>query len=1653
MRTSSKSAECGAMLNAMDECLRFCICKKGAACASAAVNTFVVSVVIDETCHSDSMDKPRLERIASLCMTALDAAQRFQDSSNEDAMKRACERGDLTLVQTIVRRLFEHTAEVSAASAPAGEEGDEDAASSPILSDARTTWASSIALLLPLLSKFKATGNVSKNSTTTTASPESQSRNEQTRKALIDGLAHPLLKIFLEPSRLLIVKDGDDGNMRRLRDSYLLMDKLLVTFGCASMLRDDGNNVESEGNRATHSLSRRQVLARSLPVLSSACRERDSSRRKNASTQRGTTRRMAPSDASLLVDAILQVMGTVVVTSPNAMCWLSALPLEASDGSPIAASLDVVAYALLRNEKKVQARDDTSAFAWTRTESNDGVLDDNTAGAFDSVAARCVDAVCSGNGDVPSRFALCEALIESTTKEAALLCSATIRKLAETLTMGVLSTSTGVRADQTRTLGKLVWDCCLRLELVHSAVQLSVAAFRANVRDSLATTDSVVSNSLWRSYAVRVPHMDWATRASLALQLLGVCRSFVDEGKLAQTDEIAVAKEVYAVVYSLSTTLQERRVVFGSLLKTFPDWYTHMSSTHDPEPHSAGNIEDARASHNILRAVVPMLAPDLCDGLEMDDGLLDSLNHEDLVHALAEALVSQVADGEREHSQLLGGSALSMSLNLGMEILDAIVSTLRSSDSEVDSALAWSVASCASALVAAFGDDARRRIVDAYVHLSSRPGGVSEKSSVQHDVRVLESILPVVLGDSVLPISSTDECVSVLTSVSEEYAEVAKSAGARGRAQESSGLRSSIDIELFAACVPSTPLLEAISTPKHRTQRRMVVSSAESTSSVPKATENDKDARIAAFTARIAPIVRGVVDAELHRMRRIERANAFDALTTTKAQGSVGESSGAIADNEATPQKSYTICARLLLLSLLYCSRDVDTAIFDLLISELQRVLRVVMLSLEEDIELMADIIAEHEEAESADSTSIARLMTAALRRQRKERDVASASDPELAVDPKDGVAVLEAGLAMCSLPLFHVSRWQDARGDVLFDCARIIISYAAVTSLWRKVHQLDNVGDSGGESPVFTHLTQSWPPAYFSRIAAMSEYGGSVTLDRAVTSYIAWSEDAGLSAIHPGEALYMLLECYGHQGGVEQTATTAEASMASAAMVILTDANASGKLIAYRESVRDFVPVSDIEALDGDDEDNDAKEALASADVPRTATGDLELERRRCEAGVPMSLCRLLRPAWVKARNEGTSHRRRKRERNADYARDYRSFLGAWSLIFMRLRALNAGDEDEDEDAEESGSASADAPSQKSSERAHKLAVYEFLASLRPEETFFPIVASLLPFGRAHTTHSGFDASSSSPAVEHNRMRDESGGAQDEEEEEEDDKLLARVLRQSFFLPSVFKRTSGERWNAEEFTDLDAEDTDDSDDDNKSDVDDDNDDTEEGEEEQYAVDVYDEAYMSLITASFRCGVSALPVYAREWFCGLRRKAMIQAVERYMELVVTPSLLRAEKQAILRANLGGGGAFDDEGLKVRVLPTEVIAEYVIDESSLELVIRLPPVFPLRCVKVECVRRVGISESRLRKWLLSVSSFVTNRNGTLLQAVHYWRRNIEREFDGVEECCICYSVIHTTDASLPKLSCRTCRKKFHSSCLLKWFRSSQKSICPMCQSPW
>ncbi|RDX61954.1 E3 ubiquitin-protein ligase listerin, partial [Mucuna pruriens] len=209
------------------------------------------------------------------------------------------------------------------------------------------------------------------------------------------------------------------------------------------------------------------------------------------------------------------------------------------------------------------------------------------------------------------------------------------------------------------------------------------------------------------------------------------------------------------------------------------------------------------------------------------------------------------------------------------------------------------------------------------------------------------------------------------------------------------------------------------------------------------------------------------------------------------------------------------------------------------------------------------------------------------------------------------------------------------------------------------------------------------------------------------------------------------------------------------------------------------------------------------------------------------------------------------------------------------------------------------------------------------------------------------------------------------------------------------------------------------------------------------------EKISALAGAIYGLMLQVLPAYVRGWFSDLRDRNTSAVIESFTRTCCSPPLIANELLQIKKAN------FRDENFSVSVskAANEIVATYTKDETGMDLVVHLPASYPLRPVDVDCTRSLGISETKQRKWLMSMMLFIRNQNGALAEAIGIWKRNVDKEFEGVEECPICYSVIHTTNHSLPRLACKTCKHKFHSACLYKWFSTSHKSACPLCQSPF
>jgi len=195
--------------------------------------------------------------------------------------------------------------------------------------------------------------------------------------------------------------------------------------------------------------------------------------------------------------------------------------------------------------------------------------------------------------------------------------------------------------------------------------------------------------------------------------------------------------------------------------------------------------------------------------------------------------------------------------------------------------------------------------------------------------------------------------------------------------------------------------------------------------------------------------------------------------------------------------------------------------------------------------------------------------------------------------------------------------------------------------------------------------------------------------------------------------------------------------------------------------------------------------------------------------------------------------------------------------------------------------------------------------------------------------------------------------------------------------------------------------------------------------------------------------IESVPTLAKKWISDDCPRSMGSSLSDFVEKMVAPETLRRDLSRIE----GLTNIFGEMSVTGSCVSREVAATYVQDESTLSVIIKIPPTFPLRNAEVDCKKTLGIPENRWRRWALQISRMLNFEDGSIIDALMLWKENVEKEYDGVEPCPVCYSVLCVKTHTMPNLECKTCQNRFHSNCLYKWFQSSGKSQCVICQQPW
>lgn len=215
------------------------------------------------------------------------------------------------------------------------------------------------------------------------------------------------------------------------------------------------------------------------------------------------------------------------------------------------------------------------------------------------------------------------------------------------------------------------------------------------------------------------------------------------------------------------------------------------------------------------------------------------------------------------------------------------------------------------------------------------------------------------------------------------------------------------------------------------------------------------------------------------------------------------------------------------------------------------------------------------------------------------------------------------------------------------------------------------------------------------------------------------------------------------------------------------------------------------------------------------------------------------------------------------------------------------------------------------------------------------------------------------------------------------------------------------------------------------------------------------ETQAALIHLYYLC-LRRLPSITKDWWRDSASRQLNIAVESWTRQYISPVVIAQELSVI--SDWAPSQATADQPMTVKVSPSarEITASIPIDEQTMTIAIRLPPAYPLARAEVESVHRVGVAEKKWRFWIINAQGVINFSSGgagegnSVIDGLMAWRKNVTAAMKGQTECAICYSVV-SADRQLPSKKCSTCKNTFHSSCLFRWFKSSNSSSCPLCRN--
>lgn len=211
-----------------------------------------------------------------------------------------------------------------------------------------------------------------------------------------------------------------------------------------------------------------------------------------------------------------------------------------------------------------------------------------------------------------------------------------------------------------------------------------------------------------------------------------------------------------------------------------------------------------------------------------------------------------------------------------------------------------------------------------------------------------------------------------------------------------------------------------------------------------------------------------------------------------------------------------------------------------------------------------------------------------------------------------------------------------------------------------------------------------------------------------------------------------------------------------------------------------------------------------------------------------------------------------------------------------------------------------------------------------------------------------------------------------------------------------------------------------------------------------------------LLVHLFYLSLKYVPGLFKTWFIDCRSRQTKNAVEPWTERWFSPILIRDVMDEVEVWSKSQVADPDEHEfvIKVNQKAREITAAYPIDdgdeEQSASLLLQISANFPIGNVNVVGLNRVACNERTWQSWVRTTQGIIIISNGSIVEGLGAFRRNVVGALKGNVECAICYSYI-SVDKRMPDKRCATCKNLFHRDCLYKWLESANQNTCPLCRT--